>query len=184
MAAMTDVDDLVTRLSNDLDGVFPEVVRMMSGDLYSGAMRLLGHREDAEDVTQEAFVRAYRALRGYPPARIRSLRLRGWMWTITANLCRNRIRQRSRRTSVEMDTEPADPSSGPDESAVGADTARRLSEALLRLPWPQRAAVVMRHVADLPVPEIAEALDRPEGTVRSDIHRGLAALRAAYQEGS
>jgi RNA polymerase sigma factor (sigma-70 family) len=183
MTSMTDLEPMAAGLAADLPGTFPELVRELSGGLYSGALRMLGDRQDAEDVTQEALVRAYRALEAYPADRIEQLRLRGWMWTITANLCRNRLRQRSRRPTVPIDPSlPADPSAGPADEAIRSEAADELAAHLLSLPWPMRSAVVLRHVAGLGVDEIAAALDRPPGTVRSDIHRGLARLRALYTE--
>jgi RNA polymerase sigma factor (sigma-70 family) len=183
MTTMTDIDPLTARLADDLDGAFPDLVRDTSGDLYTGALRMLGDREDAEDVTQEALVRAYRALASYPAERISQLSLRGWLWTITANLCRNRLRQRSRRPTVPFD--PAtliEPSPGPDDETLRSEATRELLELLLALPWPLRSAVVLRHVVGLTAEEIAIAVNRPAATVRSDIRRGLARLRKHYPE--
>lgn len=180
MGMMTTEETLTARLADDLDGAFPDVVHLLGGDLYSGALRMLGDAHDAEEVTQDALARAYRALSGYPPERIEQLRLRGWVWTIAANLCRNRLRSRSRRRTVPMDTDPADDAIGPDDAAAGAETLRELAGSLLTLPWPMRAAIVLRHVVGLSSDEISEAVGRPPATVRSDIHRGLARLRALH----
>ena len=178
---MTSEVNLTDRLAVDLDGAFPDVVRYLADDLYSGARRLLGDAHEAEDVTQEALVRAYRALAGYPPDRIRRLRLRGWAWTIAANLCRNRLRSRSRRPTVAIEgLDPPEPGAGPEAAVLDAAGDRRLAEAVQDLPWTMRAAVVLHYVVGLSYAEIAEAVDRPSGTVRSDAHRGLARLRATY----
>ena len=121
----TDVDGLPALLARDLDGAFPDLVSALQDDVYSGALRLTRDPHAAEDVTQEAFVRAYRALGGYEPERIRSLRLRGWIWTIAANLCRNRARSRARRPEEPLDErDPADRTSGPEQLAL--DAAGRL----------------------------------------------------------
>lgn len=183
MVTMTDLDDLAVRLSQDLDAVFPELVQLLSPGLYSGALRMLGHPEDAEDVTQDALIRAYRALGDYPAERIAALRLPGWLWTIAANLCRNRLRQRSRKATVPLDgPEPADTQSGPSERAEQAELGNRLSAHLLSLSWPMRSAVVLRHVVGLSADEISAALGRPAATVRSDIRRGLERLRHLITE--
>lgn len=185
MTSMTDLEPITSRLAADLAGTFPEVVRTLSGGLYSGALRMLGNRQDAEDVTQEALIRAYRTLETYPTERIEQLRLRGWLWTITANLCRNRLRQHARRPAIPIDASTAvEPTPGPDDEAIQSETAAELSAHLLSLPWSMRSAVVLRHVVGLTPEEIATALDRPAGTVRSDIHRGLTRLRALYAEES
>ena len=178
-------DDLTLRLATDLDAAFPDLVRLVQDGVYSGALRMTGNPADAEDVTQEALVRAYRALRGYPPDRIRALSPQGWVWTIAANLCRNRARARSRRpeaalpAAVEM---VEDGAAGTEEQAVGTLERARLAGHLAGLPWPMRAAVVLRHVVGLGYPEIAAALGRPAGTVKADVHRGLNRLRAAIEQ--
>ena len=107
------------RLAADLDKAFPALVTEMQSDVYNGALRWTRGRQDAEDVTQEVFVRAYRALQGYSSDRINDLKVRPWLFTITLNLCRNDARSKSRRPrQVELgDNEQADPSAT-DDSAL------------------------------------------------------------------
>lgn len=169
------MDELCHRLAVDLDGNFSELVEALSSDVYSGLRRIAGPT-DAEDLTQETFIRAYRALTGYEPQRIRNLRLRGWIWTIALNLGRNHARDRARRPiPVELDDRHGvdDP-----EPADSAAWDRRLSA----LAPAQRRAVVLRHVVGLNYDEIALALGRAEGTVKSDVHRGLEKLRTLMEE--
>lgn len=176
-------DPLADRLADDLDGAFPDLVRQVSAGLYSGALRMLGNARDAEEVAQDALVRAYRALQGYPAERIRALRLRGWLWTIAANLCRNRLRSRARRKESLLDaTDPADSTAGPEALALSTERQAELAGLLLDLPWEARTAIVLKHVVGLSYAEISEALDRPPGTVRSDVSRGLARLRSTLEE--
>lgn len=166
--------ELCHRLAVDLDGAFPELVCAVRDDLYSGLRRM--HPADAEDLTQEALIRAYRALRDYEPDRIRTLELRAWMWTIALNLGRNHARDRARRpTPVELDDRHGtdDP-----EPADAAAWDRRLAE----LSVVQRRAVVLRHVVGLSPAEIAVATGRPEGTVKADVSRGLTRLRSILEE--
>ena len=178
------IDALPAALAADLDRAFPQLVQAVQDDLYSGALRMTGNHADAEDVTQEALIRAHRALAAYPPDRIEALRLRGWVWTIAANLCRNRARARARRPEAPLpDGEIPDESvRGPEESALAADTAASLVRHLAGLPPAQREAVVLRHVVGLGYAEIADALRRPVGTVKADVHRALARLRALTTE--
>src|SRR5436309_12303798 len=90
-----DDDMLLERLADDLDGAFEALVGAHQDRLYSIALRFLGNPSDAEEVAQDALVRAYRALAGYEGARIRKLRLRGWLATIVIRRCRTRsARQR------------------------------------------------------------------------------------------
>jgi RNA polymerase sigma-70 factor (ECF subfamily) len=175
---------LPAALAADRDAAFPHLVRALIDGVYSGALRLTGSRADAEDVTQEAFLRAYRALGTYPPKRIRDLRLREWLWTIAANLCRNRARALTRRheEALAADGPPADPAPGPEAQAVAAVAGERLAMLLAALPWAQRSAVVLRHVTGLTYTEIAASLGRPLGTVKADAHRGLQQLRTLLEE--
>lgn len=174
--------DLATALAADLDGAFPDLVRATSSGVFSGALRLVGNRHDAEEIAQEAYLRAYRALQGYPPLRIRELNPEAWMWTIAANLCRNHHRTRSRRPQTsESHTDPADHAPGPEATAVERSQGEWLASELAQLTWPMRAAVVLHHVVGLTYEEVATALGRPVGTVKADAHRGLARLRTRLE---
>ena len=179
-----DASALTAALAADVDAAFEDLVRATQDDLFSGALRLTGSRADAEELTQETFVRAYDALRGYSTARIRDLKVRAWLWTIAANLCRNRARSRSRRPEVPLPEAPqaTDPRPGPERQTMASDERSRLVAHLSALPWPMRLAVVLRHIVGLPYAEIADALERPVGTVKADVHRGLARLRDTMEE--
>ncbi len=166
------------RLAGDLDGAFPAFVGEMQSSVFNGARRWLPGRQDAEDVTQEVFVRAYRALQSYSDSRILELRLRPWLFAITLNLCRNHARSRSRRpeqvTLGHTDTAAAD---GTDREALDAIAIDEWRQRLAKLTRRQRDAVVLRHVVGLSYEEIGEILDCPAGTAKSDVHRGIGRLR-------
>jgi RNA polymerase sigma-70 factor (ECF subfamily) len=165
-------------LARDLDRAFPALVRDLQDGIFSGVRRMVPSTADAEDITQETFIRAYRALSGYETDRIRALNLRGWIWTIALNLCRNAARARSRRPrTVELDRDAFSPQPGPEAAALRADASRLWSERLGRLPAAQRTAVVLRHVVGLSYAEIAAATGRAEGTAKTDVYRGLAKLQ-------
>jgi RNA polymerase sigma-70 factor (ECF subfamily) len=168
------MEQLCERLARDLDGSFEDLVDALGDDVYSGLRRM--HGDDAADLTQETFIRAYRALGTYDEAQIRTLQLRGWIWTIALNLGRNHVRDRSRRPQpVELhDIHPiADPE--PIDSALW-------QARLDSLPNAQRRAVVLRHVVGLSYGEMSDALGRPEGTVKTDVSRGLARLKRLIEE--
>ena len=181
-------DRLAADLARDLDATFEHLVIAHQDRLYTIALRMLGDPRDAEEAAQDALVRAYRALAGYEAGRIRDLRLRGWLATIVLNLCRSRIGRRAARgqaplsldatgpTGDHMDV--ATPASGPVAVAERHAERDRWALRLATLPPAQRAAVVLRHVDGLSYPEMAAALGRPEGTVKAQVHRGLATLRA------
>src|SRR5450432_2399213 len=104
-------DGLPAALANDLDGHFEALVLAFQDRLYGFALRFCANREDAEEIAQDAFVRAYRALQKYPPDRIRSLSLRAWLYQIALNVARNRFR-RKRHRLVSLDERRAAPYSG------------------------------------------------------------------------
>ena len=168
---------LIRRLASDLDAAFPTLVEDQQDRLFTIAVRVLGNRSDAEEAAQDAFVRAYRALAGYPAERIRELRLRPWLTTIVLNVCRNRARVRWVATT-ELAFEPAtEPATDPIASRHARETWAGL---LSSLPPAQRTAIVLRHVDGLSYAEMAEALGRPEGTLKAQVHRGLASLQTAF----
>lgn len=177
-------ESLATRLALDLDGSFEALVREHQDRLYSLALRSLGDASDAEELTQDAFVRAYRALAGYEPQRRRELQIRPWLSTIVLNLCRNRAR-RVRPPQVELDGLAELPSDGRDGQPEAGALRREESEAWARrvraLPARYREPLLLRYVDDLAYAEISSALEIPEGTLRAQVHRGLALLRTALE---
>lgn len=171
---------MVKALAEDLDAGFAEFFGAYRGLVFSTALRLTGRWADAEDLTAEAFLRAYRALICYDGERIAALRPRGWLMTILMNMWRNDRRTDSRKPPPALFDEPvetADPREGVQEAAERHETGDELAALLSRLPDNQRAAVVLRHVVDLPVSEIATVMGVPAGTVKSHISRGLRRLR-------
>ncbi len=190
VSAMAEDEGLRDRLAEDLDGSFEELVRSYQDRLFSFALRLTGKREDAEEVAQDAFVRAYRALGAYPPERVRGMALRAWLYQITLNVARNRFRGKKLKT-VSLDhpasssgdgqawDAPDDPGSRPD--AVYARSRERADIATLvaGLPERYRAPLILRYVEGLRVDEVAKVLGQPVGTAKSNVHRGVIALREA-----
>jgi len=153
--------------------------------LYGFALRMTGNREDAEEIVQDAFVRAFRALGKMSDEARRELRLQPWLYTITLNVTRNRLRSK-RPTNVALDA-LADPDAllnntqeGPEqpEHVVERGTDLELVEqALLQLPMHLRAAATLRFIEGRSHPEIAEILNQPIGTVKSHVHRAVRILR-------
>jgi len=182
---MIDEHSLPAHLARDLDGHFEQLVRTYQDRLYGFALRLTGSRQDAEESTQDAFVRAYRALAGYDTDRRRALRLRPWLYQITLNVVRNRVR-RPVLVSVPVDGPvsnglAAHSDEQPERVLVQMETQSHLADAIARLPKRNATAVVLRHVQGLSYAEAAEVLDQPVGTTKSDVHRGLRMLRLALE---
>jgi RNA polymerase sigma factor (sigma-70 family) len=177
---------LAARLAVDLDRAFPTLVADHRDRLYTIALRILGDPRDAEEVAQDALVRAHRAIGGYPATRTAELRLRPWLAAITVNLARNRRRRHvDRRPPARLEPLLTDGFDRADEAApsgpasvVSREGASELAALLLELPPAMRIAIVLRHVDGLSVAETAVALGRPEGTVKAQVSRGLDRLRA------
>ena len=176
------LDQLPRRLATDRDRAFPDLVRTLQDGVYSGVLQLTRNRHDAEDVTQETFVRVYRALDAYDEDRIRDLQLRPWVWTIALNLCRNRARSAERHPEATLVEDHADVSTDPATEVVERVDLATWNHRLAVLSGPQRTAVVLHHVVGLPYAEIAESTGRTESTTRSDVRRGLARLRTLIEE--
>ena len=170
---------LPERLAADLDASFEALVRAHVDRLFSIALRILGDRRDAEEAAQDALIRAYRALEGYEEERIRELRLKAWLTTIVVNVCRNRTRVR-RVPTTELGFEPgAEPAVDP---VARRDAREAWAALLMTLPPSQRIAIVLRHVDGLSYQEMSATLDKPEGTLKAQVHRGLATLREALAD--
>lgn len=164
----------------DVDNAFPGIVDTYQDALYRFALRLSGNSHDAEETAQEAFVRAYRWLRAHE-TEAGQLALRPWLYQLTLNVFRNRIR-RPRPATTELDGAlelAGDDAHDPPIVAERMEAGAELARVLARLPRRYREAVVLRHVEELSYPEMATVLRRPEGTIKSDVHRGLGLLRAA-----
>lgn len=172
--------DLAERLADDLDGNFEALVLQMQGPVYRFAYRWCGNAEDAEEIAQDAFVRAYGALQGYEPERIRALKLIPWLMTIAVNLARNRARVK-RLALAELDgidEPPAKRIDEPEQVSERNELSDQLAGALQELPSRYKSAVILRHVLGLSYDEIATALEQPPGTVKANVHRGIQHLRA------
>jgi RNA polymerase sigma factor (sigma-70 family) len=155
-----------------------EVVEQHSARVYRLAYRLTGNVHDAEDLTQEVFVRVFRSLSTYTPGTFE-----GWLHRITTNLFLDQVR-RKKRIRFDALAEDADaglPGREPDPSRAYDDTHLDddVQAALDALPPDFRAAVVLCDIEGLTYEEIAATLGIKLGTVRSRIHRGRAQLRAA-----
>lgn len=152
--------------------------------VYGICLRSTRRPAVAEELAQDTFLRAYRALGRYLPERIAGLKTRSWLVTIALNVCRNAARAAG-PSVLHLDgaalTVPTDPSEDPAAVIERREAAARWARALDALPAAHRLPVELRHVHGLSYPEMAAALHRPLGTVKAQVHRGTAQLRAAYR---
>ncbi len=164
--------------TTDRSGVptWDEIVELHSDRVYRLAYRLTGNRHDAEDLTQEVFVRVFRSLDTFTPGTFE-----GWLHRITTNLFLDQARRKQRIRFDALSDERADRlisrTPSPDDALVDVTFDDDVERALAVLPPEFRAAVVLCDVEGLSYDEIAVILDAKLGTVRSRIHRGRAMLR-------
>ena len=165
-------------MTTDAVPTWDEVVAQHSERVYRLAYRLTGNRPDAEDLTQEVFVRVFRSLHTYTPGTFE-----GWLHRITTNVFLDQARRRQRIRFDALSDERAERlhSALPAPETAYADRTfdADVEQALASLPPEFRVAVVLCDVEGLTYEEIAEVTDAKMGTVRSRIHRGRAMLRSA-----
>ena len=168
---LVEPDPLAARLADGDPSAPGALVERHYLELYRYAYAVLREERAAEDAVQDAFERALSALGRYPEGRLRAMRLRPWMYRITLNVARNRLRGR-REVPVEEISVAED--AGSDEGREGVMDAL---DALGRLPERQRVAVTLRYLQDLPYGEISGVTGWPEGTAKTLVRRGLMRLR-------
>ena len=175
--------EIIRRCLAGDEQAYRELVERYQRQVFSLARRMLGSTEDAEDLTQETFVRMFRALDRYDPSRP----FPAWLFTIATRLCidhlrRRRVRpvslaQRDQATDEDYTLEIEDQGLRPDEVAVRTEEEGRVRDLIDSLPHHYRIVVMLRHQQDLSYEEIAEALHLPLGTVKARIHRARALLK-------
>lgn len=183
---MTPEDDTPLLLRRCLAGdeaAYRDLVRRYQRAVYSVAFRMVRSAEDAEDLTQETFVRVFKALDRYDPARP----FQAWLFTITSRLAIDHIRRRRMKTVPLFRAEPGseeehaveleDPGLKPDQLAVHSQEEAGVRDLIDSLPPHYRIVVLLRHQQDLSYEEIAEMLHLPLGTVKARIHRARALLK-------
>lgn len=176
----------VKRLRNRDERAFAELVAEYGDRVISMALRMMGSSEEAEDIAQEVFITVFKSIESFRG----DSKLSTWIYRITANLCKNRIKFLARRhdkKNVTLDSPLASDTqvaSGhvrqtrrPDQALEANELSKLIQECLLELEESTRALIVLRDIEDLAYDEIAEILDVPAGTIKSRLHRARAVLR-------
>jgi RNA polymerase sigma-70 factor (ECF subfamily) len=170
--AMNEASDrlLVQRTRGGDVNAFGELVQRYQTSVFSVCYRLLGDSAEAEDLAQEAFLRAFRRLASFDVERP----FGPWMRRVAANLCLNTLQQRRPAPAEledELDEIPGDPREMPELAGDRADLAQRVRSGLLRLPDSYRAVIELRHYQDMSYDEMAAALGIRVGEVRTRLFR-------------
>jgi RNA polymerase sigma-70 factor (ECF subfamily) len=173
----TDLADLVAAARGGDRAAFDELVKATYAGTYTLAYRLTGNEEDARDVVQDAYLRAYRGLRRFRG----DARFTTWMYRITANCASTQLARRARDRHEDLDDEwpVADgrPDHDPELRASAAFDRDRVARAVADLPPRLRAVVVLRDVYDLPHESIAAELGISEAAAKVRLHRARRKLR-------
>ena len=183
--ASTDEELVARSVGGDLDS-FNQLVLRWERPIYALAYRVIGREEDARDVAQEAFLRAFRALGGFKG----QAKFSSWLYRITLNLCRDWIRRERRtplaQTPVGVDlvelageTSPAD---SVEELVARRQLGRAVEKAMAMLPEEQRTAIILKEYHGLTFQEIADLLDCPLSTVKTRLYQGLSVLRKQLRQ--
>jgi len=172
-------EELVEACQAGEASAFDVLVGRWEDRIRGAAFRFLGSEEEARDVAQEAFLKAYRALAGFK----REARFSSWLYQIATNLCRDRLRRRKTRATVSLDeleeagSVMVEMRPGAHDQLLQRDLARAVRRAVESLPDEQREVVILKEYQDLTFLEIAQALDVPVSTVKTRLYRGLGQLR-------
>jgi RNA polymerase sigma-70 factor, ECF subfamily len=182
---MSDEDLVAKSMGGDLES-FNQLVLRWERPIYALAYRVIGREEDARDVAQETFLRAFRALGGFKG----QAKFSSWLYRITLNLCRDWIR-RERRTPVAQAPEGVDlielagetaPSESIEDLVSRKELGRAVAKAMSHLPDEQRTAIILKEYHGLTFQEIADLLDCPLSTVKTRLYQGLTVVRRQLQQ--
>lgn len=179
-------EELVARsMGGDLDS-FNQLVLRWERPIYALAYRVIGREEEARDVAQETFLRAFRALSGFKG----QAKFSSWLYRITLNLCRDWIRK-EKRTRVSQAPEGLDiielagaatPTETIEQRIGRKDLGRAVSKAMAALPEEQRTAIILKEYHGLTFQEIADMLDCPLSTVKTRLYQGLSVMRKQLEQ--
>ncbi|WP_419954745.1 RNA polymerase sigma factor SigW [Neobacillus niacini] len=169
-------------LKGDQDA-FAEIVELYSNSIYQLGYRMLGNRHEAEDIAQEAFIRAYVNIKSFN----QDLKFSTWLFRIATNLCIDRMRKKkpdyyldaevSGTDGLTMYSQLASNSPLPENELESLELQESVQKEILKLPEKYRSVIVLKYIEELSLNEISEILDLPLGTVKTRIHRGREALR-------
>lgn len=173
--------DLVRQTLCGHTSAYNGLVLRYQRQVYNLAYRMLGNAEDAGDLVQETFLRAYGALASFR----QDASFLTWLYKIASNLCIDQLRSRKARSALSLDVEleegrePAadSRSCSPEELAIRDSVQEVVQHAISNLPEKYRVVVVMRHLQDMSVEEIANVLEMPTGTVKTHLFRAREMLR-------
>ncbi|MCA1061449.1 RNA polymerase sigma factor SigW [Rossellomorea aquimaris] len=162
---------------------FAELVELYRDKVFQICYRMLGNRHEAEDIAQEAFIRAYVNIETFNQKR----KFSTWLFRIATNLCIDRIRKKkpdyfldaevAGTEGLTMYSQVAADVQLPEDEVENMELQETIQTEISKLPEKYRSVIVLKYIEELPLQEISEILDLPLGTVKTRVHRGREALR-------
>ncbi|CAH0292884.1 ECF RNA polymerase sigma factor SigW [Peribacillus sp. Bi96] len=162
---------------------FGEIVEIYKDKVFQICFRMLGNRQEAEDLAQEAFVRAFVNIRSFNI----QMKFSTWLYRIATNLCIDRLRKKKPDYYLDADvagtdglnmySQIASDMAKPEEEVESLELQETIQAEIMKLPEKYRSVIVLKYIEELSLKEISEILDLPVGTVKTRIHRGREALR-------
>ena len=161
---------------------FTRLVDRYKGPVFNLALRMTGNHQDAEDLAQETFLKAYLGLKGFQPQR----RFFPWLFTVAVNTVRNHLKKKPSAPVVHLDAGRQEmvsgPQGNPETQLAEKQKKERIDAALQHLSIEQREAVVLRYYQDLPFDDIAAVCDVPVSTAKMRVYRGIQRLSLILDE--
>ncbi|WP_078551212.1 RNA polymerase sigma factor SigW [Bacillus alkalicellulosilyticus] len=178
---------VIKRIINDVKNgdqqAFAELVDLYKDKVYQISYRMVGNVHEAQDIAQEAFLRAYTNIDSYDTNR----KFSTWLFRIATNLSIDRLRKRKPdyyldeeikdSEGLTMQSQIAADQELPEDQVVTLEMQEWIQDAIHKLPPKYRAAIILKYIEDLSLKEISEILNLPETTIKTRVHRGREALR-------
>ena len=181
------MDELINERINEVikgdHNAFGEIVELYKDKVFQICFRMIGNRQEAEDLAQEAFVRAFVNIRSFDLNK----KFSTWLYRIATNLSIDRIRKKkpdyyldaevSGTEGLTMYSQIASDMALPEEELESLELQETIQSAIMKIPEKYRSVIILKYIEELSLKEISEILDLPVGTVKTRIHRGREALR-------
>ena len=193
MSHIAPESDLLRKIQDGDPQAFDEFVNLYGDRIYGFGLRMCGEREDARDIAQETFIKAFESLKALKEPKA----LKSWLYRVAANACLMKRRKGKFEPKSELSLEdlmPRDAESAafevpddadtPDDSVVRNETRRAVREAIRSLPPNYRIVLLLRDIEQLTTREASEALDLPETTIKMRLHRARLGVRKYLESGS
>lgn len=177
------IREKIKKVKKGDQSAFEDIVVLFQSKIYQHCYRMLGNAHEAEDVAQEAFIRAYVNIHSYDDSR----KFSTWLYRIATNLSIDRLRKRKPdyfldaeikgTDGLDMYSQLATDARLPEEEVQGMELEKMIYQEIANLPPIYRSIITLRYLEEFPLKEISEIMDLPLGTVKTRIHRGREALR-------